>query len=121
MSRVRDPSPAPLLSTFGPPNSAYCDPMAAPPIRVLFLCTGNSARSQIAEALLAHDGGKDFDAHSAGTEPKGVNPYTIRVLSELGIDWSRAKSKSVTEFLDRPWDYVITVCERARRACPLTN
>ena len=93
--------------------------MAAPPIRVLFLCTGNSARSQIAEALLVHDGGKDFDAHSAGTEPKGVNPYTIRVLSELGIDWSRAKSKSVTEFLDRPWDYVITVCERARRACPL--
>jgi thioredoxin type arsenate reductase len=93
--------------------------MASTPIRVLFLCTGNSARSQIAEAMLARYGGEAFEGHSAGTEPKGVNPFTIRVLSELGIDWSGARSKSVTEFLDQRWDYVITVCDRARQACPV--
>ena len=70
----------------------------APRIRVLFLCTGNSARSQIAQALLQQAGGDDFEVESAGTEPKGVNPYTIRVLAEHGIDWSQATSTSVTEF-----------------------
>ena len=91
----------------------------APPIRVLFLCTGNSARSQIAQALLQQAGGDDFEVESAGTEPKGVNPYTLRVLAESGIDWSGARSKSVTEFVDQHWDYVITVCDRARQACPM--
>ena len=90
-----------------------------PPIRVLFLCTGNSARSQIAQALLQQTGGGDFEVESAGTEPKGVNPYTVRVLAESGIDWSQARSKSVTEFIDQHWDYVITVCDRARQACPI--
>jgi arsenate reductase len=90
-----------------------------PPIRVLFLCTGNSARSQIAQALLQQAGGDDFEVESAGTEPKGVNPYTIRVLAESGIDWSQARSKAVTEFVPQPWDYVITVCDRARQACPV--
>jgi arsenate reductase len=89
------------------------------PVRVLFLCTGNSARSQIAQALLERFGGGDFDVESAGTTPKGVHPYTIRVLSEIGIDWSAARSKSVTEFLDRSFDYVITVCDRARQSCPI--
>ncbi len=89
------------------------------PIRVLFVCTGNSARSQIAEALLQHRGGPDFEVCSAGTEPRGVNPYTVRVLGEVGIDWSAARSKSVTDFLDRPFDYVITVCDRARQVCPV--
>lgn len=93
--------------------------MPSGPIRVLFICTGNSARSQLAEALLGHIGGADFEAHSAGTEPKGVNPYTVQVLAELGIDWPNARSKSVTEFLGQPWDYVITVCDRARQACPV--
>ena len=88
------------------------------PIRVLFLCTGNSARSQIAEALLRASGGPDFEVTSAGTEPHGVNPYTIRVLAEVGIDWSAARSKAVTEFIGRPFDYVVTVCDRARQACP---
>lgn len=91
----------------------------APRIRVLFLCTGNSARSQIAQALLQHAGGDDFEVESAGTEPKGVNPYTVRVLAESGIDWSGARSTSVTEFVDQPWDYVITVCDRARQGCPV--
>jgi arsenate reductase len=89
------------------------------PIRVLFVCTGNSARSQIAEALLRDFGGADFEVNSAGTEPHGVNPYTIRVLDEIGIDWSAARSKSVTEFIGRPFDYVITVCDRARQTCPV--
>ncbi len=89
------------------------------PIRVLFVCTGNSARSQIAEALLTRFGGPDFEVYSAGTEPKAVNPFAIQVLAGLGIDWSAATSKSVTEFLDQPWDYVITVCDRARQACPV--
>jgi arsenate reductase len=94
-------------------------PMAADPIRVLFVCTGNSARSQIAEALLRDFGGADFDVNSAGTEPKTVNPYTVQVLHEIGIDWSVARSKSVTEFLGRQFDYVITVCDRARQTCPV--
>ncbi|MGD0863280.1 MAG: MerR family transcriptional regulator [Candidatus Limnocylindrales bacterium] len=91
----------------------------AAPIRVLFVCTGNSARSQIAEALLRDFGGADFEVFSAGTEPKGVNPYTVRVLAEIDIDWSGAQSKSVTEFIGRPFDYVITVCDRARQTCPV--
>jgi arsenate reductase len=93
--------------------------VAGDPIRVLFVCTGNSARSQIAEALLRDFGGADFQVLSAGTEPKGVNPYTLRVLDEIGIDWSGARSKSVTEFLGQPFDYVITVCDRARQTCPV--
>ena len=93
--------------------------MSEAPIRVLFVCTGNSARSQIAEAVLGRLGGSDFEVFSAGTEPKGVNPYSIRVLAEVGIDWSRARSKSVEEFLGQPFDYVITVCDRARQSCPV--
>jgi arsenate reductase len=89
------------------------------PIRVLFLCTGNSARSQIAQALLQQMGGDDFEVESAGTEPRGVHPYAIRVLAESGIDWSGARSKSVQEYVGEPWDYVITVCDRARQACPV--
>lgn len=93
--------------------------MSADPIRVLFVCTGNSARSQIAEAMLGDLGGSAFAAFSAGIEPKGVNPYTTRVLDEIGIDWSGARSKSVTEFIGQPFDYVITVCDRARQTCPV--
>jgi arsenate reductase len=91
----------------------------ATPIRVLFLCTHNSARSQIAEALLTRFGGDDFFVRSAGTEQTRVNPYAVRALAELGIDWSGARSKVLTEFIGEPWDYVITVCDRARQACPV--
>ena len=94
-------------------------PMPQAPIRVLFVCTGNSARSQLAEAALGRLGGADFEVHSAGTEPKGVNPYTIRVLADAGIDWSTARSKSVDEFAGHAFDYVITVCDRARQTCPV--
>jgi len=89
------------------------------PIRVLFVCTHNSARSQIAEALLARYGGPDFEVHSAGTEATRVNPFAVSVLTELDIDWSGARSKVITEFLDQEFDYVITVCDRARETCPV--
>jgi arsenate reductase (thioredoxin) len=91
---------------------------AGRPIRVLFVCTGNSARSQMAEALLRRLGGPAFEVFSAGTEPKGVNPLTVRVLSEANIDISGARSKSTGEFLGEPFDYVVTVCDRARETCP---
>ena len=93
--------------------------MRTAPIRVLFVCTGNSARSVMAEALLRRHGGADFEVMSAGTEPKGINPLTVRVLAEAGIDASWARSKSVTEFLGQPFDYVITVCDQARQSCPV--
>ncbi len=89
------------------------------PIRVLFVCTGNSARSVMAEALLRHHGKDRFEVHSAGTEPKGINPLTLRILAEAGIDASFARSKSVTEFLGQSFDYVVTVCDQARQSCPV--
>jgi arsenate reductase len=89
------------------------------PVRVLFVCTGNSARSVMAEALLRERGGPAFEVHSAGTEPKGINPLTERVLAEAGIAASFARSKSVAEFLGQGFDYVVTVCDQARQACPV--
>ena len=89
------------------------------PIRVLFVCTGNSARSIMAEALLRHHGGDRFEVHSAGTVPRGVNPLTVRVLEEAGIDARGARSKSVNEYLDQTFDYVVTVCDEARQVCPV--
>ena len=89
------------------------------PISVLFVCTGNSARSQIGQALLEHFGGADFAVESAGTDPKTVNPLAVKVLAEVGIDWSGAVSKPLDPFLGQPFDYVITVCDRARQACPV--
>jgi arsenate reductase len=88
-------------------------------IRVLFLCTGNSARSVIGAALLRQIGGEAFDVYSAGTHPKGINPYTVRVLEPLGIDMSAERSKSVAEYEGQTFDYVITVCDSAGEACPV--
>ncbi len=88
------------------------------PIRVLFLCTGNSARSVIAEALLADLGGSDFDVHSAGTHPKGINPLTVKVLQQAGLDPAPYRSKSMDEYLDQDFDYVLTVCDDAAESCP---
>ena len=87
--------------------------------RVLFLCTGNSARSILGEALLRAMGGNTFDVHSAGTEPKGINPYTAKVLAEEGIDASGLRSKGVEELLGQKFDYVITVCDDAAEHCPV--
>jgi arsenate reductase len=87
--------------------------------RVLFLCTGNSARSQMAEGLLRHLGGETFDVFSAGTSPKGLHPASIAAMKEIGIDISRHRSKPLEEFLGQRFDYVITVCDRARQQCPV--
>jgi arsenate reductase len=89
------------------------------PIRVLFVCTGNSARSIMAEALLRQAGGDRFEVHSAGTVPRGINPLTLRVLGDAGIDTSWARSKSVDEYLGQSFDYVVTVCDEARQVCPV--
>ena len=88
-------------------------------LRVLVLCTGNSCRSQMAEAFLARAAGSRLTAVSAGTHPSVVHPLTIRALAERGIDWSEARSKSMLEFLDQPFDRVITVCDEAAEACPV--
>jgi arsenate reductase len=93
--------------------------MTTSPLRILFVCTGNSARSVMAEALVRTKGGAAFDVHSAGTDPRGINPMTRRVLAEAGIDASWARSKSVTEYLGQRFDYVITVCDEARQVCPV--
>ncbi len=93
--------------------------MTVRPIRVLVVCTGNSARSVMAEALIRHRGGGRFEVHSAGTEPRGINPLTLEILAEAGIDASWARSKSVTEYLGQVFDYVITVCDEARQVCPV--
>ena len=90
-----------------------------PPIRVLVVCTGNSARSILAEALIRKHGGEDFDVHSAGTNPRGINPLTEQVLDEARIEHDWARSKSVNEYLGQSFDYVITVCDEARQACPV--
>jgi len=87
--------------------------------RVLILCTGNSARSQMAEGLLRHDAGTLFDVESAGTKPSSVRPEAIDVMREAGIDISGHRSKSVAEFDGQHFDYVITVCDSARESCPV--
>jgi arsenate reductase (thioredoxin) len=88
---------------------------------VLFLCTGNSARSQMAEAILRHEAGDYFDVHSAGTEPKEINPFAIKVINELGIDMSQQRSKSVKDYLGRfQITYLIVVCRDADQNCPST-
>lgn len=87
---------------------------------VLFLCTGNSCRSQMAEGWLRHLAGSRFEVISAGTHPVGVNPRAIAVMAEAGIDISLHRSKRVDEFLGRRLDVVITVCDRAKEACPMS-
>jgi arsenate reductase (thioredoxin) len=87
--------------------------------RVLFLCTGNSARSQMAEGILRHDSGGAFEISSAGVETSFVRPEAIQAMSEIGIDISIHRSKSVEEFIDQQFDYVITVCNNAKESCPV--
>ena len=87
--------------------------------RVLILCTGNSARSQMAEGLLRHDAGNRFEVFSAGTKPTQVRPEAIAVMQELGIDISSQRSKSVDEFVGQNFAYVVTVCDNAKETCPV--
>ncbi len=93
-------------------------PGGGTPLRILVVCTGNSARSIIGEALLRHLGGSRVDVRSAGTEPKGVNPLTLRVLEEAGVATAGLRSEAVTTYLGERWDWVITVCDDARDTCP---
>ena len=89
--------------------------------KVLFLCTGNSARSQMAEAFLRKYGGDEFEAYSAGLEPKGINPYTERVMEEVGISLSGQHSKHVKEYMGKVhFGYLITMCDEAEASCPTT-
>lgn len=87
--------------------------------RVLILCTGNSARSQMAEGLLRHDGAGRFEVESAGVEASFVRPQAIEAMREIGIDIAHHRSKSVDEFAGQDFDYVITVCDNARERCPV--
>jgi len=87
--------------------------------RVLFLCTGNSCRSQMAEGFLRARGGGVYEAHSAGTNPSTVNPLAVEVMREIGIDISGQRSKNVTEYLGQHFPFVITVCNNAAEHCPI--
>ncbi|MEO6323210.1 MAG: arsenate reductase ArsC [Thermoanaerobaculia bacterium] len=87
--------------------------------RILFLCTGNSCRSQMAEALLRHLLGDEVVTASAGTEPKRLHPLAVRVMEEIGLDISHQRSKGVDNVMGHSWDLVITVCDRAKESCPL--
>lgn len=91
----------------------------AAPKRVLFLCTHNSARSQMAEGILRAKGGDRVEVFSAGTEPSKVNPFAIQALEQMGIDISGHTSKNVQNFVNEDFDYVITVCDRAKESCPI--
>ena len=87
--------------------------------QVLILCTGNSARSQMAEGLLRSLAGDRFVVFSAGTAPSKVNPLAIRAMHEQGLDISNHRSKHLNEYIDQPFDYVITVCDNAAESCPM--
>ena len=90
-------------------------------VKVLFLCTGNSARSQMAEAFLREYGGEWFEAYSAGTEPKGIHPDTNRVMEEIGTSLSGQQSKHVKEYMGKVhFGYLITLCGEAEERCPTT-
>ncbi len=87
--------------------------------RILFICTHNSARSQMAEGLLRHFGGEQFEVFSAGTQATHVRPLAIQAMAEFGIDISRQQSKTLDGYLDQPFDEVITVCDAAAEVCPV--
>jgi len=87
--------------------------------RVLFLCTGNSCRSQMAEGFLRHMAGDRFEVFSAGVKPAQVNPLAIKVMAEAGIDISKHRSKSVMELIGQQFDYIVTVCDNAKQTCPV--
>ncbi len=87
--------------------------------RVLFLCTHNSARSQMAEGLLRHLAGDRFEVHSAGTEATNIRPLAARAMAEIGADISDQESKTLDRYLGEPFDYVVTVCDDANEACPV--
>ncbi len=100
-----------------PPTEAVANGLKRP-ARVLFLCTGNSARSQMAEAFARHFGGAAIEAYSAGSQPKSVYPETVQVLRNYGIDPQGSRAKHLDEFAGERFDYVVTLCDRVREVCP---
>jgi thioredoxin type arsenate reductase len=109
----------PGLAESSPEDSAATSTRAPQPTRVLFLCTHNSARSQMAEGILRHLAGDRMEVQSAGTEVTRVHPLSIAAMEKKGIDISRHRSKHMDEFLGQKFDYVITVCDNARESCPI--
>jgi protein-tyrosine-phosphatase len=108
----------PLLTTNTPTLASAAED-AHHPARVLFLCTHNSARSQMAEGILRHLGGSRVAVFSAGSHPADVHPDAVRVLARMGIDISRQRAKHLDELTNQSFDYIITVCDRVREVCPL--
>ena len=112
---------ASLHAGLAPPTWSDARPeRRVPPVRVLFLCTGNSSRSQIAEVLAEHLSGGAVSAVSAGSHPKPLHPNAVRVMRERGIDISGRRSKHLSEFTDQRFDHVISLCDRVREVCPET-
>jgi arsenate reductase (thioredoxin) len=104
----------PAVDAFDSPDKIVSDKK-----RVLFICTHNAARSQMAEGLLDALHGDHYEAFSAGTEPGVVSPYAVKVMAEIGIDILHHRSKSLSAFLDQRFDYVVTVCDNAKESCPV--
>jgi thioredoxin type arsenate reductase len=109
----------PSLGEPAPSAAGQAAAATGRPTRVLFLCTHNSARSQIAEGLLRHLGGAEVEVFSAGTEPGSVRPEAIEAMRSRGIDISGHTSKSVQQFVGQSFDYVVTVCDQAKESCPI--
>jgi protein-tyrosine-phosphatase len=109
----------PALSQPIQQSSDQTEFITVPPVRVLFLCTHNSARSQMAEGLLRALGSNRVEVFSAGSEPTSIHPLAVKVMSSRGIDLTRHRSKHLKEFLGEDFDYVITVCDRVRESCPV--
>lgn len=109
----------PALSLAADTEPRATSSATGPPVRVLFLCTENSARSQMAEALLRSMGGEGLEVASAGSQPSAVHPDAIRCMAEMGLDISQARPKHLDEYRHQRFDYVITVCDRVREVCPV--
>jgi protein-tyrosine-phosphatase/DNA-binding transcriptional ArsR family regulator len=109
----------PALNTTKPDSEPQTQQIESTPLRVLFLCTHNSARSQMAEGILRHQGGNQVEAFSAGNQPSQVRAEAIQTMKEMGIDISQQHSKHLDEFIGQSFDYVITVCDQANETCPV--
>jgi thioredoxin type arsenate reductase len=108
----------PALSTRATAQEEKASPIPGKQVRVLFLCTENSARSQMAEGLLRHLGRGQIEVYSAGSQPSHLHPTAVQVLATIGIDISRQRSKHLDEFAGQSFDYIVTVCDRVRESCP---
>ena len=109
----------PAIGDSSPQPHAETEISNHSPIRILFLCTHNSARSQMAEALLRKIAGDRVEVFSAGSEPTSIHPLAIKVMSEIGIDLTQHRSKHLNEFVGQHFDYIVTVCDRVREVCPV--